>query len=322
VYQNLTLADQKKIARKVKRSRAAGAKEGEESMEAKAHEELELRDTKEFELLVLKIAKTLSDTKLKLAYRWSDFQEMAKRIQDPLKTWIDDGWIVLNDVGCTTMMKDAAIDVLKEKVLVGEKKKDMDMDMDTDDHSKKRDVPGVVMPLLTRNSEQLATQLWVPPNGATCDRTSKPKSSVRRNSRPKRRSSKRILEGMVDGRKKKTEAVKHTAREFWERTHQQHQTRVQARQPTVIGLPDHQLQGPSTILTEASSSAVLGNEDTKIMVPGVAEFWECRENSTKKRWYFFYVCITPHFTTKLMHSHPAAHAAAQHITGGRTVGAN
>jgi hypothetical protein len=45
-YQNLTSADQKKIARKAKRSRAAGEKEEEESAEARAREELELRDAK------------------------------------------------------------------------------------------------------------------------------------------------------------------------------------------------------------------------------------------------------------------------------------
>jgi hypothetical protein len=124
VYQNLTAAEQKKIARKQRRSRAAGAKEEEEgSVEARAREKLELRNRKEFELLVSTIAKTPSNTDLKAAYHWSDFKEMAKRIRMPLKTVIEDRRVVLSDVGCAIMMRETAIDVLKEKVLMGERKR-------------------------------------------------------------------------------------------------------------------------------------------------------------------------------------------------------
>jgi hypothetical protein len=211
---------------------------------------------KEFELLVLTIAKTLSDTNLKAAaYHWSDFKEMAKRIRNPLKTVIEDQRVVLNDVGCAIMMREAAIDVLKEKVLVGEKRSRNA----TEDSSKKWRHTG-------SGNTAVDTEF-----GATCHTALS--SSERRDLQPNKqaqekcekdlKTEKAFIEknlAMVQERKRKTEAANRTARELWERTRQQHETGVQARQPTVNGLPgDHQLQGP--LLTEASLSGS-GNEDT------------------------------------------------------------
>jgi hypothetical protein len=40
-------------------------------------------------------------------------------------------------------------------------------------------------------------------------------------------------------------------------------------------------------MTEASSSGVVGNENVDIVIPDVAEFWECRQNSSQKDMVLF-----------------------------------
>jgi hypothetical protein len=179
------------------------------------------------------------------------------------------------------MMREAAIDVLKEKVLVGERKRKDD----TDDRStNKRRRTG---------SGNAAVDTEFGATGLTTLSSSE-RRDLRHNKQAQEKCEKDLKTekvfiemnlAMVQERKKQTEAVKRTERELRERTCQQQETGVQPQQPTVTGLPgDHQLQGQT--LTEAPLSGS-GNEDTEIMVSDVAEFWECRENSTQKYMVLF-----------------------------------
>jgi hypothetical protein len=94
-------------------------KEHEKELLRKAHQQREQRDFDEFTEMSSKIlvgAVAGGET-----YQYSDLKKMLKRLREPFKTAIEGHAISLAESDAAIMMKDSALEVIIEKVLVRER---------------------------------------------------------------------------------------------------------------------------------------------------------------------------------------------------------
>jgi hypothetical protein len=192
---------------------------------------------------------------------------------------------VVNDVSCAIMMKDSAIDILKEKVLVGERGNKANSS-DAPNNKKRRTGSG---------NAAVDTEF-----GATAFRALT--SSERRDTRQNKQTSdkyskdlateKSFLEknlAMLDDRKKRTERLKQAAKELWEKQQPASELQPGERQDTTNTTDLPQPQGGSNANTASSNSSLC----SEIMIHDVPDFWDCRVNDTKEDMVLFLRLFQP-----------------------------
>jgi hypothetical protein len=134
----VSIAEERKAAQKVKRRRQIEHKAQEAVMLESAREERRKRDKEEFEKMSVSIA---AGTESGNPYDFKDFEELLLRLRAPFKTTIDGFAITVAENDAAIMMEDAALEVVKKRIL-GENKRKNDDDTTTNNNKKQRRTGG------------------------------------------------------------------------------------------------------------------------------------------------------------------------------------
>jgi hypothetical protein len=122
------------VAQKVKRRRQIEHKAQEAVMLESAREERRSRDKEEFEKMSVSIAAGIASGN---PYDFKAFEELLLRLRAPFKTTIDGFTITVAENGAAITMEEAALEVVKKRIL-GENKRKNDDDMTTNNNKKQR----------------------------------------------------------------------------------------------------------------------------------------------------------------------------------------
>ena len=129
----VSIAEERKAAQKVKRRRQIEHKAQEAVMLESAREERRKRDKEEFEKMSVSIA---AGTESGNPYDFKDFEELLLRLRAPFKTTIDGFAITVAENDAVIMMEDAALEVVKKRILGENKRKKNDDDTTTNNNKK------------------------------------------------------------------------------------------------------------------------------------------------------------------------------------------
>jgi hypothetical protein len=130
----VSIAEERKAAQKVKRRRQIEHKAQEAVMLETAREERRKRDKEEFEKMLVSIA---AGTESGNPYDFKAFEELLLRLRSPFKTTIDGFAITVAESDAAIMMEDAALEVVKKRIL-GENKRNNEDDTTTNNKKKRR----------------------------------------------------------------------------------------------------------------------------------------------------------------------------------------